>query len=282
MEADSAGLGESEQSVSERDASAQSAPEPNEPERAEIPNSAGESKFPALRVGVLLLLGLWLGPLLPAWSPSFAVEISEARRELFAALPGRPFHKDPWGEWPRWGCLKAGEVVPDCPIVSEPGGLLCEHPWGNYSSGPNEVDEGGRGDDLAPRRPLPAWALAPIHWLPFLALAWLAVLGAARRARDRELGPRELGWALLVGLPPGALAWEIAAWGSGAETWKRLFGANGGIFHWQVSLALSISGIVFLGAWALSRPLGLSEEELVPPSPQGPSDRSSSAAEGAS
>ena len=216
--------------------------------------------FPWRWLGVLLALGLLLGPALPRVSARAAVEVHFARFQLLHTLPGWPGSIDPWGQRWRRSCVgvgpDAGRVFSACGGAwgGPPGLLPCGHRAGRYSFGPNGEDEQGAGDDLLPRESLPAWLLAWIHSLPCAALAWALVLRRARQAPGRELGWGELGWALAVGLPPAALCWTFVGWASGAETWEDLFRHTSGLLGWQTSLTLTVSGLVFLAAWGLSRP----------------------------
>ena len=128
-----------------------------------------------------------------------------------------------------------------------PGILRCGHRLGYFRSRRH-------GGEMVVWGSFPPWLLIWVHWLTCAAVAWVLVLRAARRAEGRELGWGELGWALAVGLPPAALCWAFVGWASGAPTWEDLFRHTSGLLGWQTSLTLTVSGLVFLAAWGLSRP----------------------------
>lgn len=216
-----------------------------------------EPELPALssnqrlrkRLSLLLCLALSLH-FLPAYlAPSFALERSQVADEVYDHL--NTYGKDPWGNHFRW----------------YPGWNVQER----YSSGPNGLDEGGLGDDLT-LRPIesfnPLWFgfLFCLWCLPSgLCLAmWLLVLRAARRARDRSLGWRELGWAALTGGPLAAFAAGYTWWGSNNWTWKKLLTGQSGLLGWRLSMTGSVVVALFVAGYLLSRPSRRSEEGREP------------------
>ena len=222
------------------------------PEGGPLPNEATEA--PAIdrllarsrrTVSVLLCLAFAI-QFLPAYvAPRLAVERSQVASEVYHRL--NTWGKDPWGNSWRWH-PSARNRHGDFDV--------------RYSCGPNGQDEEGAGDDLFLREidefATPWIAFLFLLWvLPFLlsVCVWLLVLRAARRARERSLGWRELGWAALTGGPLALFAAGYAWWGSDNLAWRDLLaGQGGGLVGWRLSLTGSVVAALFVGGWALSRP----------------------------
>jgi hypothetical protein len=177
---------------------------------------------------------------MPAYlAPRFALERAQVAEWVYERLNASG--RDPWGNHFRW------------------------YGWwrstARYSCGPNGLDEKGLGDDLK-LRPLeefsaPWIACLFLLWcLPGLlcAAGWVLVVRVARRAHDRSLGWRELGWALVTGGPLAAFAAGYGWWGSDNRAWRDLMAGQGGLVGWRLSLTGSVVAALFVAGWALSRP----------------------------
>ncbi len=200
---------------------------------------------PRLRklLSLLVCAALAIQFLPPYVAPRLAVERSQVASEVYRHL--NTWGRDPWGNSWRWEISRShrGRHV-------------------QYSAGANGRDEGGGGDDLVLREldefAVPWVAFLFLLWsLPFAlcACAWLLILRAARRAEERSLGWRELGWAALTGGPLALFAAAYAWWGSDHRTWRDLSaGQGGGLLGWRLSLTGSVVAALFVAGWALSRP----------------------------
>lgn len=183
-------------------------------------------------------------------APRFAVDRAKAAdRQIYRRLDTRG--ADPWGNNWRWTLNGPARLV-----FTAPGGLA---PNREYSCGQNGVDEFTAGDDLFVQEVSGPWTVLLVGlWLlpPGLyLLSWILALRIARRAKERALGWRELGWAALTGGPAAAFALGYAWWGSDNDVWRGLLANQGGsLLGWRTSLVGAVVAALFVGGWALSRP----------------------------
>jgi hypothetical protein len=203
---------------------------------------------PWRRAAFVIVTGLALQFLPLYLAPSLAVQRAWiVDQEVYRRLATRG--SDPWGNSWRRG-PPPGESGPDYIVYGYP-----------YSCGPNGLAEEGKGDDLYVDDEFSSpWTavLVGVWFLPFALylLAWGLVLRLARRAEDRALGWRELGWAGLTGGPAAAFALGYAWWGSDNAAWQDLLATQqgGSLLGWRASLVGGVVGALFVAGWALSRP----------------------------